>query len=68
MFNTDWNWNEYILYVYEPKHLINPIRHVWLFESKILEFITLTPPWLIPIAYIPLYFIWWHKVPETNSA
>lgn len=50
-------WDDYILYINEPKHLINPIRDVRLFENDILEILTKTPWWLIPIAWIPMSWL-----------
>lgn len=32
MVNTDWNWNDYMEYINEPKHLVNPVRDLWLFD------------------------------------
>lgn len=53
---TDWSWEEYVQYINEPKHLVNPVRNLYLFEFLPLELITMTPPWLIPLAYMPLMY------------
>ena len=46
-------------FINEPKHLINPIRDIILFENPFFELFTKTPWWLIPIAYAPpiAYFL-----------
>lgn len=43
----------------EPKHLINPVRDVILFDSPIIEPFSKSPWYLIPIVYIPIitYYI-----------
>jgi len=54
-------------YINEPKHLVNPVRNLWLFDFQPLEIVTMTPAWLIPVAYAPLCYYCWTKVPEDNS-
>ena len=56
MLNLNLSWDEYITFINEPKHLVNPIRDVILFENPFLELFTKSPWWLIPIAYILPYF------------
>lgn len=68
MVNTDWDWNDYMEYINEPKHLVNPVRDVWLFDFYPLEVATKTPAWLVLIAYIPLMYWCWTKVPVEHTA
>jgi 4-hydroxysphinganine ceramide fatty acyl 2-hydroxylase len=48
-----------MFFINEPKHLINPVRDVYLFETPLIEIVSKTPWYLIPITYIPMiiYFI-----------
>ena len=64
---TDWSYEDYMQYINEPKHLVNPVRNLWLFDFQPLEIVTMTPAWLIPVAYAPLCYWCWLKVPEENS-
>jgi len=47
---------EYIQYINEPKHLINPVRDAKLFDSWYLEMLTKTPWFLVPIIWLPVAF------------
>ena len=67
MVYTDWNYNDYMEYINEPKHLVNPVRDLWLFDFTPLEIATKTPAWLIPLAYIPVMYWCWTQVPEDHS-
>jgi hypothetical protein len=57
----DLNWDNYIQFINEPKHLVNPVRGIRIFDSQFLEIVTSTPWYLIPIAYFPpiayLYYL-----------
>jgi 4-hydroxysphinganine ceramide fatty acyl 2-hydroxylase len=59
LFNANLQWDEYLKFVNEPKHLINPIRSIFLFDNFILENLTRTPWYFIPLAWIGpiIYFI-----------
>ena len=46
-------YSEYVTYVNEAKHLVNPIRDIILFENYFLELFTMVKWWQIPLAYIP---------------
>ena len=49
--------DEYVKYVEEPKHLINPVRDIILFETRILDtLLTKTPWYAIPITWLPWAF------------
>ena len=56
---TDWSYEDYMQYINEPKHLVNPVRNLWLFDFQPLEIVTMTPMWLIPVAYAPLCYYCW---------
>jgi 4-hydroxysphinganine ceramide fatty acyl 2-hydroxylase len=45
------DWDDYLKFINEPKHLINPVRNVRLFDNPVLEIATRTPWWLIPVAW-----------------
>ena len=49
----DLKWDDYLQFINEPKHLVNPVRGIRLFDSRFLEIVTSTPWYLIPIAYFP---------------
>ena len=51
MLNLNLNWDEYITFINEPKHLVNPIRDVIVFDNPFLELFTKSPWWLIPIVW-----------------
>jgi len=59
MLKLDWSFEEYVQFINEPKHLVNPIRDVRLFDNEILEFLTRTPWYAIPLGYAPAmaYFL-----------
>jgi 4-hydroxysphinganine ceramide fatty acyl 2-hydroxylase len=42
-----------VQFIEEPKHLINPVRDVILFNSPYLEVFSKTPWYAIPIAWAP---------------
>lgn len=48
--------DEYVKYVEEPKHIINPVRDIILFETPALEVFTKTPWYAIPITWLPWAF------------
>lgn len=52
MIKANLSWDDYITFINEPKHLVNPIRDIKLFENPFLEFFTMTPWWGIPLGYI----------------
>jgi len=56
----DWNFEEYCTYINEPKHLVNPVRNLKIFEFFPLELVTMTPFWLIPVFWWPISL--WHAL------
>merc|ERR1719265_673581 len=48
--------DEYIKYVEEPKHIINPVRDIIMFEKPYLEVFSKTPWYAIPITWLPWAF------------
>jgi len=54
VWNATWTFEEYVEYINEPKHLVNPTRDVKLFDFAPFEFATQSPWWGIPLFYIPL--------------
>ena len=59
LWHTEWTFDEYYQYINEPKHLVNPVRNLRLFDSDICELLTMCPWFGIPMVYIPLtcYYI-----------
>lgn len=59
IYQHDWTLEEYAAYINEPKHLVNPVRDLKMFDNPILENGSKTPWWIIPFAYMPVeyYFI-----------
>jgi 4-hydroxysphinganine ceramide fatty acyl 2-hydroxylase len=45
-----------MLFINEPKHLVNPVRDIILFDNPFLEMFTRTPWYLIPLAYVPTIY------------
>mgnify|MGYP006184172661 CR=1 FL=1 len=54
----DWTFDEYTTFINEPKHLVNPVRNLKIFEFIPIELITMTPWWMIPLFWLPI--IAWH--------
>ena len=53
MHKANLKWDEYIEYINQPKHLVNPIRDLILFDNPFLEFLTKTPWYAVPAAWLP---------------
>lgn len=47
-------WDDYIQFINEPKHMVNPVRDIILFDNKFFEFFSMTPWYGILLAWIPL--------------
>jgi hypothetical protein len=54
LWNANLTYEEYVQFIEEPKHLINPVRDIILFNNWFLELFTRTPWFLVPIIWIPL--------------
>jgi 4-hydroxysphinganine ceramide fatty acyl 2-hydroxylase len=50
---TNWTIKTYTDYINEPKHLVNPVRDLKMFDLALFEFFSKTPWFVIPIAYAP---------------
>jgi hypothetical protein len=50
---------QYVQFINEPKHFINPVRDVIMFDTPFCEFFSRTPWYAIPAAWIPvlIYYI-----------
>lgn len=44
---------DYVAFINEPKHLINPYRESRMFDSDFVEFFSKTPWYVIPLFYLP---------------
>lgn len=47
----------YIRFIKEPKLLLNPVRDVILFENPILEILTMSDWYVLPLLYIPTIIV-----------
>jgi len=45
---------EYIEFINEPKHLINPVRSIIILDNPFFEMLTKTPWFFIPIGWAPM--------------
>jgi len=45
LFEANFTFQEYHTYINEPKHLINPVRDIKLFETKWLELCSMSTWW-----------------------
>jgi 4-hydroxysphinganine ceramide fatty acyl 2-hydroxylase len=55
---TDYTREQYIQFINEPKHLINPVRDCRMFNPDFVEFFSKTPWYGIPLFYIPWIASW----------
>lgn len=62
MLDANLSWDDYITFINEPKHLVNPIRDIKVFDNWFLELFTKTPWWGIPIAFGPIFYYHYSKV------
>ena len=67
IWNTDWTFEEYYRYINEPKHLVNPVRNLRLFESDFMELTTMAPWFLIPLIWIPVVSLYIYNSEGTNK-
>lgn len=56
MCKANLNWDDYIEYINQPKHLVNPVRDIVLFDNYFLEFFSKTPWYGVPIAWLPFIY------------
>ena len=54
-------FDDYVHFINEPKHLVNPIRDVKIFDNKYLEFFSMTPWYAIPLAWAPLIYYFYSE-------
>ena len=55
LFNSNITHEDYIAWVNEPKHIINPVRDLVMFDNYILEnYFAKTPWFVVPFAWIPI--------------
>jgi len=61
IFNAEFTFEEYVTFINEPKHLVNPVRDIILFDNWFLETVSRAKWWHIIVAYLPwhLYCIYW---------
>jgi 4-hydroxysphinganine ceramide fatty acyl 2-hydroxylase len=66
IFNAGFAYDEYIQYINEPKHLVNPVRDLLFFDSPILEPFSRAPWFMVPIAWIPLQIFFIYQMTQYN--
>ena len=54
MLDANLKWDDYIQFINEPKHLVNPVRDIKIFNNKFMELFTMTPWYAIPLGWLPL--------------
>lgn len=52
MVECNLQWDDYIAFINEPKHMINPVKDVLLLDNPIIELFTKTPWFFIPLAWV----------------
>lgn len=57
IYNADFTFDEYVTYINEPKHFVNPVRDLVLFDNAFLEAVSQAPWWHVPTGMIP-YWTW----------
>lgn len=53
IWNSNWTREEYLEYINDPKHLVNPVRSIKMFDNHFLEMFSKTPWWGPLIAWLP---------------
>jgi len=61
LLEAEYTFDEYVKFINEPKHLVNPVRDLQIFENPIIEALSKTPWFAIPIAYLPVIFYYLTK-------
>ena len=56
MWNQEWDHEEYMEFINEPKHFINPVRDLRMFDSDYLEPFTKCP-WYIIVIFWLIYIL-----------
>ena len=51
--NANFTFEEYVTYINEPKHFVNPVRDLVLFDNWFLETVSQAPWYYIPTSYFP---------------
>jgi 4-hydroxysphinganine ceramide fatty acyl 2-hydroxylase len=52
--NANFTFDEYVTYINEPKHFVNPVRDLILFDNWFLEQVSQTQWYMVPISNIPM--------------
>ena len=50
---AEFTFDEYVTYINEPKHFVNPVKDLVLFDNWFLETVSQAPYWHIPVSNIP---------------
>ena len=56
IYSHPWEFDDYYQFINEPKHLVNPVRDVRMFDTQFFEMFSKTPVYYIPIAFSPLAY------------
>lgn len=52
------DFDEYVKWINEPKHLINPVRDIRMFNDEFSEWVSKTPWYRVLIVWVPICL--WH--------
>jgi hypothetical protein len=66
LFNADFTFDEYLTYINEPKHLVNPIRDIRLFDHWFLEGGSKCPWYVVLIAWTPIMIFILYMMTQVN--
>ena len=56
MLTADWEYEEYMQFINEPKHFVNPVRDLKMFDSEFLEPFSKCP-WYVIVIFWSLYLV-----------
>lgn len=65
MYTKEWEWEEYMDYINEPKQFINPVRDLILFDSSIVEPFTKCKWWIMAMFWAIIVF---QMVPDMQGS
>jgi len=67
VFKANLTFDEYVLYINEPKHLVNPVRDIRLFENGFLELCSQSPWWGVILAWLPAIVYFFYNATQQPS-
>ena len=64
--NAEFTMEEYVTYINEPKHFVNPVKDLLLFDNWFLETISKSEYWYIIVAFIPYWIYSIYMMTQVN--